>query len=436
VRLIPASLFGRLTLILLSGLAVAQASSLWLHRSERQTLMFHARMQYFAERIADAVPLLDAAPPSQRSAALARVQTDGLAAALLPASEVAATTLPAPLATVLAGRLGQDRPMRSLGASMEGSSHGPGPGHIDVRLLDGQWVRFSLTPQAPGPLWPDGFGTHMLLTLAAVVAVSLIAVRQATQPLRQLADAADALGRNLDAPPLPQTGPVETQRAVRAFNGMQERLRRVVVERSRALAAVSHDLRTPLTRLRLRAELIDDAALRGQVETDLNDMQTMIDATLEYLRNLRESEVPRPIDITALLESLAEDEQSLGRKVTVRGQALAPYVGRLSALKRAIANLVDNAVKYAGGAEVLIEDDAKHLRLIVEDHGTGMAPADLTRATEPFFRVDASRSRETGGVGLGLAIAKDIAVLHGGDLQLENRAGGGLRVTLTLPRFL
>ena len=436
MRLIPATLFGRMIVILLAGLAVAQGSSLWLHRSERQTLIFHARMQYFAERIADAVPVLDASPREQRSNALMHVQTDGLAAALLPDSEVAPTALPAPLATVLAGRLGQDRAMRSLGSDAAGSSHGPGPGHIDIRLRDGQWVRFSLTPQAFSPMWPDGFVTQMLITLAAVVVVSLIAVHQATRPLRQLADAADALGRDLDAPPLPPAGPVETRRAVRAFNVMQERLRRLVIERSRALAAVSHDLRTPLTRLRLRTELIEDVVLRGQVETDLNEMQTMIDATLAYLRNLRESEPPRPIDITALLESLAEDEQSLGRNVIVSGKASAPYVGRLSALKRAVANLVDNAVKYAGAAELQIEDGPKVLRLIVQDHGGGIPPADLGRATEAFFRVDASRSRQTGGMGLGLAIAKDIAVLHGGDLHLENRPEGGLRATLTLPRSL
>jgi signal transduction histidine kinase len=266
-----------------------------------------------------------------------------------------------------------------------------------------------------------------------VVAVSLLAVRYATRPLRQLAEAADALGRNLDAVPLPETGPLETRRAVRAFNGMQQRLRRMVAERSRALAAVSHDLRTPLTRLRLRAELVGDRQLRQQMVADVADMQAMIEATLDYLRDLR-SESPRPIDLNALLSSLAQDERSLGRQVTLSGEANAPYVGRLSALKRAIANLVNNAIQYAGAAELRVVDEAGRLQLIVEDRGPGIAPAELARVTEPYYRVDASRSRETGGVGLGLAIAKDVAVLHGGELQLENRPGGGLRATLVLPR--
>jgi signal transduction histidine kinase len=199
---------------------------------------------------------------------------------------------------------------------------------------------------------------------------------------------------------------------------------------------VSHDLRTPLTRLRLRADLIEDAALRRHIERDIDEMQSMIDATLQYLRDLRDSEAPRPIDMNALLESLAEDERSLGRDVTVTGQAMSPYFGRLLALKRAVGNLVNNAVKYAGAAQMRIEDSPDHMQLIVEDEGRGMAPEDLARATEPYFRVDESRSRETGGVGLGLAIAKDIAALHGGSLELTNRPGGGLRATLTLARGL
>jgi signal transduction histidine kinase len=436
VRLIPASLFGRLTLILLVGLAVAQGSTMWLHRSDRQMLLFHARMQQLADRAAATVPALDAAAPDARPAILAKAQADGLTAALVSADQVGDASPPVPIAATLAQRLGPERPVRT-GAEPGHDVHGnPETNRMDVRLRDGQWVRFTLASPSSGTVWPDQFVGHMLLTLAAVVAISLLVVRQATRPLGHLADAADALGQNLDAPPLPVAGPVETQRAARAFNGMQERLRRLVAERGRALAAVSHDLRTPLTRLRLRADLIEDAALRRHIERDIDEMQSMIDATLQYLRDLRDSEAPRPIDMNALLESLAEDERSLGRDVTVTGQAMSPYFGRLLALKRAVGNLVNNAVKYAGAAQMRIEDSPDHMQLIVEDEGRGMAPEDLARATEPYFRVDESRSRETGGVGLGLAIAKDIAALHGGSLELTNRPGGGLRATLTLARGL
>lgn len=433
MRLIPASLFGRLALILLAGLVLAQASSLWLHRNERQLLMGHARMQSLVDRVADAVPVLEAAPPAQRDAALAQVRGGGLAATLLPGDAAAGHPLPMPLASALAVRLGSSRAMRTASPMGPGMHGRGGPSEIDVRLRDGQWVRFAYTPQLWSAPDPDVFAGQLVLALAAVVALSLVAVRYATRPLRRLADAADALGRNLDAPPLPETGPLETLRAVRAFNGMQQRLVRLIAERSRALAAVSHDLRTPLTRLRLRAELLDDGPVREQIIADVEDMQAMIDATLAYLRDLR-SETPRPIDINALLSSLAEDEQSLGRQVSLAGEAASPYVGRLSALKRAITNLVDNAIRYAGAAELRIVDAGGQLQLVVEDRGPGIAAAELARVTEPYYRLDGSRSRDTGGVGLGLAIARDVAVLHGGELRLENRAGGGLAATLVLPR--
>jgi len=284
------------------------------------------------------------------------------------------------------------------------------------------------------PDLPSRFGIHLALTVAAVIVVSLVAVRLVTRPFQHLAEAADAFGRDLESPPLPETGPTETRRAAEAFNRMQERLRRLIAERSRALAAVSHDLRTPLTRLRLRAELVDDEALRAQINGDIDDMQAMVEATLDYLRGLRENEPLQSIDMEALLASMVADEQALGRPVTLTGMAVAPYVGRLSALKRALGNLIDNALKYGHEAHLVIDDGAAALSLIVEDRGPGIPEADLARVVEPYVRLETSRSRATGGVGLGLAIARDAAQLHGGELRLENRPAGGLRATLLLPR--
>ncbi len=216
---------------------------------------------------------------------------------------------------------------------------------------------------------------------------------------------------------------------------MQERLKRRIAERSRALAAVSHDLRTPLTRLRLRAELVDDEALRAQINADIDDMQAMVEATLDYLRGLGESEAPQSIDIEALLSSMVADEQALNRAVDFTGSKYAPYPGRVSALKRAISNLIDNAVKYGHAAHLSVGDTPDSLRIVVEDDGPGIPADDLTRVVEPYVRLETSRSRSTGGVGLGLAVARDAARLHGGELLLENRAEGGLRATLTLPRM-
>ena len=215
---------------------------------------------------------------------------------------------------------------------------------------------------------------------------------------------------------------------------MQARIKRLIDERARALAAVSHDLRTPLTRLRLRAELVEGEDLREQMAGDLDAMATMIDATLDYLRGLQDNEPVRPIDMNALLQSLADDAAVLGKIIHVEGRAQSPYPGRLLALRRAIQNLIDNAIKYGQRAHIRILDSAVTLRIVLEDEGPGIAPGELARVTEPYYRPDASRSRETGGVGLGLSIVKDIALLHGGELLLANRHHGGLSATLILPR--
>ncbi len=286
---------------------------------------------------------------------------------------------------------------------------------------------------------PSRFFWHASLTLVAVIAVSLIAVRWITKPLQDMAAAATAFAHDLDAAPLEESGPVEVRRAAEAFNFMQRRLRQLVVERGRALAAVSHDLRTPLTRMRLRAELVDDPELQRKLNADIDAMQAMVNSVLAYLRGLEDAEPAQTINMEALLHSIAEDERSLGRAVTLveRGPgeaAPAPYAGKLSVLRRAIGNLVDNAVAHGRAVTLRLQDSPAELRILVEDDGPGIPQADLVRVTEPFVRLDPSRSLDTGGVGLGLAIVRDAAAYHAGQLVLENRAEGGLRATLVLPR--
>lgn len=285
---------------------------------------------------------------------------------------------------------------------------------------------------------PLRFIWHVSLTLGAVIIVSLVAVRWATKPLQQMATAATAFAHDLDAAPLPVSGPTEVRRAAEAFNFMQQRLRQLVVERGRALAAVSHDLRTPLTRMRLRAELVDDPALQDKLNADIDAMQGMVNSVLAYLRGLEDAEPIQPINMEALLSSIVEDEQALGRQVSLEesssGHTPAPFRGKLSILKRAVTNLIDNAVAHGGKVTVGIEDSAAVLRVVIDDDGPGIPEADLDRVTEPFVRLDASRSLDTGGVGLGLAIVRDAAAYHGGALRLENRESGGLRATLELPR--
>ncbi len=436
-RGLPSSLFVRMALILLLGLLVAQGLSFWLQWGERATVVSQARGQNFADRMAEVVRALEATAPAERSAALATLPYGDWQVTLINEDQVSQNPPRGPVGAMLSARLGSAREVRPLGGAAGmgmGMMHGNMPRGFDVRLQGGQWLRFSGARQLDTPALPRDLILRLAVTLMIVTAVVMLAVRQATQPLKQLAQAADTLGRDLDAPALAEEGPTETRRAAQAFNRMQARIKRLVNERSRALAAVSHDLRTPLTRLRLRAELVDDETLRDQMAADLDAMAAMIDATLDYLRGLQASEAVRPIDINALLASMSEDALVLGRRISIQGQALAPYTGRLSALRRALQNLIDNAIKYGTCAHLRVDDDAGELRIMVEDEGPGIEPHELARVTEPYYRPDASRSSATGGVGLGLSIAKDIALLHGGDLVLTNRAQGGLCATLKLPR--
>ena len=445
-RTFPSSLFARMALILLAGLLAAQLASLWLQWGERATVVSQARGQNFAERMAETIRVLEADEPSRRGATAAALQSGDLRVTLIRDGQVSANPPRGQIQATLSARLGGEREIRSVAGGGGGGMQRMGPSSMqsranamrsfDVRLRDGQWVRISAIHEAdtPTPALPNELIAQLLITLIMVITVVMIAVRQATKPLQQLANAADTLGSDLDAPPLAENGPTETRRAAQAFNRMQARIKRLIDERARALAAVSHDLRTPLTRLRLRAELVADERLREQMATDLDSMATMIDATLDYLRGLQDSEALRPIDMNALLQSLAEDAAVLGKSISVEGLALAPYSGRLSGLRRALQNLIDNAIKYGHGAQLRIEDAVDALRLVVEDEGPGIAPAELSRVCEPYYRPDASRSRATGGVGLGLSIVRDIALMHGGELLLANRPQGGLSATLILPR--
>jgi len=304
-----------------------------------------------------------------------------------------------------------------------------GPAHTGVQALEALPLRF---------IW------HVSLSLGAVIVVALVAVRWATRPLQQLASAANAFAHDLDAPPLALAGPAEVRRAAEAFNFMQARLRQLVVERGRALAAVSHDLRTPLTRMRLRAELVDDPAVQHKLNADIDAMQTMVNSVLDYLRGLEDTEPVQQINVWALLSSIVDDERALGRQVHLHEPqpsdadadrpAPAPLPGKLSLLKRAVTNLIDNAVAQGQRVQVRIEDSAAALTVVVEDDGPGIPEADLARVAQPFVRLDASRCLDTGGVGLGLAIVRDAAAYHGGALRLENRSGTGLRASLVLPR--
>jgi signal transduction histidine kinase len=305
---------------------------------------------------------------------------------------------------------------------------------IQVRLHDGTWVRFAR--QVPEELFdrPTRLLVTLLMLLVSVVLLSLSAVRRLVGPLTELRVAADALGKDIDRPALPEAGPLEVAQTAHAFNTMQARLKSYIGDRARILAAVSHDLKTPLTRLRLRTDLLDDEALRDKIQGDLDTMETMVRATLDFMRGTESREATQTLDLMALLEGVRDDAEEAGWEVELTGALDAPVPGRPLALKRAVTNLVENAVRYGERAQIHVEDQDHQVRITVLDAGPGIPAALLEQVFDPFFRLESSRARHTGGTGLGLGIARNIARAHGGDLRLANRPEGGLCAALVLPR--
>jgi signal transduction histidine kinase len=480
MRLAPRTLFARMVLVLLGGLIVAQFLSLGVLWRERGEFMVRAAGMYSTERIAEIVKLLDATPASERARIVGVINSPPLRVTLAE-SEVATASAPelaseaADYEALLKAALGAGFPLKvsvtdarrrggpGPGPGMmrgygkwggDGNPTGPGPGAgqglgpyagsmpafavlsfvVQTRLTDGTAVTFD----ARQPQEPISWSYRLLISLAvmlvAVFAVTLTAVRWMTRPLKTLAAAAVELGDDINRPPLDERGPLEVSHAARAFNAMQAKLAALIRDRTRIFSAMSHDLKTPITRLRLRTELLDDAALREKFAQDLKEMEEMVGAALDFMRGVDTQEAVQSIDMLALIESIAENAREVGGDVNIEGTARAPYPGHPQSLKRCLTNLVDNAVKYGKVAAIALDDGARELRITVSDGGPGVPESELERVFEPFYRVEASRNRGTGGSGLGLTIARNIARAHGGDLVLKNRAGGGLEAVLTLPR--
>lgn len=464
-RLLPQSLFGRLVLVMFGGLLIAQLLSAYINFAERDRMLFRATGLQSGQRIAEVVKLLDALGTSerQRIVAVLNIPPQVVSLEKTPiAPDRVSTSGPqlSLLSTVLRTALGDDREIR---VAMREASANWRPGFmperheamldhplprlamrkmmmggvfflIQVRLADGTWVAFDTHIPEESASLPGRLLLTLAVLLLVVLGIAVLAVRWLTRPLQVLSSAADELGRDINRPPLPENGPLEVRRAAHAFNAMQARLLSFIAERTRILAAMSHDLKTPITRMRLRAELLEDDALRGRFEKDLREMEAMVSQTLDFMRGLGGGEVAQPVDVLALLESLQADNAEMGRRVIIEGKPRSPYPGNVPLLKRCLANLVDNAVLYGKSATVIVEDDSNALRLRIVDDGPGIPAAELEQVFEPFYRLETSRNRETGGTGLGLAIARNIAQAHGGDIVLRNRPQGGLEAVLTLPR--
>ncbi|MBN8533066.1 MAG: HAMP domain-containing protein [Rhizobiales bacterium] len=305
---------------------------------------------------------------------------------------------------------------------------------ISLRLPDESWVNITLFAPDARPQSTHGTWISTSLMALGVVMISVLVIGWMTTPLRRFASAARQLYHGTDRVELPEAGPQEIHDLAVAFNEMQARIRKLVAARTQTLAAVSHDLKTPLTRMRLRAEVLTDRAQAEGLIADIRDMERMLDQTLAHLRGDRKDEELRPLDLAALLTTLVDQAQDLGAAASLVASGAAVMDGRPIALRRAFGNLIDNAVKYGGRAEIAVEAEEEAIVVTIADAGAGIPEDRMEDMFEPFARLEISRSRETGGFGLGLSIARDVIEGHGGRVTLANRPEGGLLVTVRLPR--
>lgn len=303
---------------------------------------------------------------------------------------------------------------------------------VETELPDGLWLVMTVPDDARRANYFDlavVFGSLSVL----IGFVSVIAARRLARPISTFARAAERFGVDSTAAPIAEGGPRELRIAIRAFNRMQERLKRYVDDRTQMLAAMSHDLRTPLNRLRLRAEFIEDSEQQRKMFADLEAMKLMIEQTLAFARDDASREPRRLVDVGVLVEDVCEDAADAGAPVSYAGPRGVNVCCRPAALSRAVANLVDNAVKYAGAARVCLLQAPDRIVISIEDHGPGIPADECEKVFAPFYRLDRSRNLDTGGVGLGLSVARTIAREHGGDITLANRSDHGLCVRVELP---
>lgn len=309
---------------------------------------------------------------------------------------------------------------------------------ISLQLQDGTWLNSATRSPIRKNSWTLQPLLALALSIVLIVAAVLFSVRRITRPLAKLAQAADALGRGETTADIDEMGPEDSRRTIRAFNRMRTRLETFVEDRTNLIAAVSHDLRSPVTSLRLRAEFIEDEELRSEILQTLEEMQTLIETTLIFAREETRTEETRPTDLSALIESIANDFEDLGKSCRFEGPARLVLEGRPVSLKRAFRNLIENAVTYGGEANIRLRagdplSGSDHV-ITIDDKGPGIPESEVENIFQPFVRLEASRNRETGGIGLGLAIARSIIRGHGGEISAKNNEWGGLQITVRLPQ--
>ena len=425
----PRTLASQLSLIFLISLLCAHGLSFSAQFYERYISARTAMLGNLENDVSTSVAILDRLPANERASWLPRLDRQNYRY-LLNAGEtgepMSSDDVPM-AATSIADALGEHYALtlRDIpGMQKHFQAH--------LTLADGSPITIDVRPAAlPVAYW---LPVVLALQLALLLGCTWIAVRLAIRPLTRLARAVETLDPNAHPTPLDEKGPTEVAHAAAAFNEMQKRIAEYLKERMQILAAISHDLQTPITRMKLRAEFMEDCAERDKLWSDLSEMEHLVREGVAYARSVHgATETSHRINLDAFLDSLVFDYQDMHKQVSLTGKSAVVFDTRPHALRRVLVNLLDNALKFAGSAELEVGSTADgELSIKVLDRGPGIAEDELVQVMQPFYRVESSRNRGTGGTGLGLAIAQQLAVAIGGSLTLSNRPQGGLCAEIRL----
>ncbi|MDQ0472012.1 ATP-binding protein [Labrys wisconsinensis] len=467
-RLWTRSLAAQIVALMLLALAVSQGIAVLIFWDERGQALWKAAKSEFLSRTASLAEVIEASPAALRQDMIDASATsytrfwvspaEPLDGAAWQREAVAQIARPLPTLTRKPRRPEAElaEPARTTGAMAAAADtrlawtplpawawplsrpakflrlDGPDGMGLAVRLDSGDWLNAAFVKKMSDSPWTSKSMVSLAVTAAILSLIAVFVAGRIARPMRRLAKAAEALGRGESVAPLPESGPDDIRHTAEAFNRMQERLQRFVEDRTRMLAAIGHDLRTPLTSLRLRAEFVADAEAQEKMLATIEEMRTMTEAALAFAREEAAAEDTRTVDLPALVGSLCDDLAELGHDVTFLEGTTVKYRCRPDALRRAVRNLVENAVRYGERARVRLARTGESIDVVVEDDGPGIPGEAIEQVFAPFFRIETSRNRETGGVGLGLSIARTIARHHGGDVRLAN-ATRGLQATISLP---
>ncbi|WP_412509345.1 ATP-binding protein [Roseovarius sp. SYSU LYC5161] len=446
MRLVPRSLLGQLALLILGAFLAAQVISIWLFADERGAAIRAAQRFETVERAEAVARALDAAPAESRESILAAVNSRlvRFSTGDAPLVETGRMELPALgggdiRATEITVSPHDGRPAEPPAAfawlheRMRAAGVAPVEFRISIPLAGDDWLNVQARFQRPDIQAPPALMGATLLSLSLLMAALWVGLGRITRPLRQLADAADGFGLDAPAPEMPRHGPREVRALSDALGRMHGRLTAMIADRTRMLAALGHDLRSPITALRVRAEMVDDDETRERMAATLDEMQEMVDSTLAYARGVSTDQPMETCDLALLVGELADELSETGPQIAVMSSEPVRAEVRRTAVRRALRNLMENAQRYGSRARVSVTQVGDRAEMLIEDEGPGIPEQDLEKVFDPFTRLETSRSRETGGIGLGLPIARAILRAHGGDVVLSNRAEGGLRATVHLP---